>query len=152
MRGLYERQEGLIAGRRPEDLRCWVECYLLPILEQGEREGSHYLTFVSMLRQHRRADLFARLPEEFHASTRTFRAHVGELLPHVPEPLRAYRISQALLIGVHAAADREQSRARGEGVLSFGHYVSDLLDGIAGFLGAPVSGASMGVGGRGQSG
>jgi len=144
MRRLYERQETLIAGRRPEDLRCWVDCYLLPILEQGEREGSHYLTFVAMLRQHRRSDLFEGLPEEFQTSTRVFRERVAELLPHVPEPLRAYRISQALLIGVHAAADREQSRARREGVLSFTHYVSDVIDGIAGFLAAPVSRAARG--------
>jgi AcrR family transcriptional regulator len=143
MRHLYDRQEALIAGRRPDQLRCWIECYLLPILEQGELEGSHYLTFISMLRQSRRADLFAKLPGEFQASTRFFREQVAERLPHVPEPLRAYRISQALLISVHAASDREQSRARGESVLPFPHYKSDLVNGIVGFLSAPVSAATV---------
>ena len=138
MRNLYERQQTLIDGRHPADLRCWVECYVLPILEQSEREGSHYLTFVATLRRHRRMDLFERLPKEFQASTRAFRKGISGLLPHVPEPFRANRISQALQISVYAAADREQSRAQGEGVLPYAHYVSDLLGGIEGFLAAPV--------------
>ncbi len=140
---LNARRQMLIAQRRPDDVRSWVECYVLPILEQGEQEGSHYLTFVTMIWHHGRRDVFERLPREFQASTRTFIENVGALLPHIPEPLRTHRISQAIRFGVHAASDRERARANGEGVLSFAVHVSDLLDGLVGFLSAPVSSAAM---------
>jgi hypothetical protein len=83
--------------------------------------------------------VFESLPEEFKASTRLFREHLGELLPHLPDPLRAHRISQALMFSVHTAADREQAHAKNEGsTLSFAYYVSNLLSGLEGFLSAPV--------------
>lgn len=69
---LHERRKLLMAQRRPDDLRSWVECYVLPILEQAEQEGSHYLTFVAMLQHHGRRDVFERLPAEYQASTRVF--------------------------------------------------------------------------------
>ena len=138
---LNERRRMLIAQRRPDDLRSWVECYVLPILEQGEQEGSYYLTFVAMLQQHRRA-VFERLPKEFRASTRDFREQLAVLLSHIPEPLRTHRLAQAMNFSVHAASDRERARANGEVVLSFAVHVSDLLDGLVGFLAAPVSPAA----------
>lgn len=107
--------------------------------EQSERENSHYLRFRAMLQQHGRRDVFDRLDEEFLESTRTFHERVGELLPHVIEPLRSYRIGQALMLLVHAAADRERAKAGGRPVLPFAVYVNDLLDGIVGFLEAPAS-------------
>ena len=59
-----------MARRRPEDLRSAVECYVLPILEQGEQEGSHYLSFVAMLQQHADPRMFEAMPEHLQASTR----------------------------------------------------------------------------------
>jgi len=140
---LHERRQMLMAQRRPDDLRSWVECYVLPILEQGEQEGSHYLTFVAMLQHHGRRDVFERLPDEFQVSTRAFRAHVGALLAHVPEPLRTHRIAQAMAFSVDAASDRERARANGQDVLPFAVHVSDLLDGLVGFLAAPVSATAL---------
>jgi AcrR family transcriptional regulator len=140
---LHERRQMLVAERRPDDLRSWVECYVLPILEQGELEGSHYLTFVAMLQHHGRRDVFERLPDEYQASTRAFRDRVSALLPHIPEPLRTHRITQAMTFSVHAASDRERARANGETVLPFAVHVSDLLDGLVGFLAAPVSPGAM---------
>jgi hypothetical protein len=64
------------------------------------------------------------------------------LLPHIPEPLRTHRISQMMSFIVHVAADRERARANGEGVLSLALFVSDLFDGLVGFLAAPVSPAA----------
>jgi AcrR family transcriptional regulator len=136
---LHERRSILTTERRPADLRSWVECYVLPILEQGEEDDSHYLTFVAMLHHHGRRDVFERLPEEFQASTRAWSDRVAALLPHIPQPLRTHRIAQAMTISVHAASDREQARATGLAVLPFSVHVSDLLDGLAGFLAAPVS-------------
>jgi AcrR family transcriptional regulator len=140
---LHERRQMLIAERRPDDLRSWVECYVLPILEQGEQRDSHYLTFVAMLQHHGRRDVFERLPDEYQASTRAFRERVGELLPHIPEPLRTHRITQAMTFSVRAASDRERARASGDVVLPFAVHVSDLFDGLVGFLSAPVSPGAM---------
>src|SRR5579862_8907223 len=69
---LHERRTLLIAERRPRDLRGWVECLLLAVLEQGELPGSHYLGFVAMLHQHGRRDILGSLPEEHQHSTRDF--------------------------------------------------------------------------------
>jgi AcrR family transcriptional regulator len=140
---LHERRRLLIAERRPDDLRSWVECYVLPILEQGEQQDSHYLTFVAMLQHHGRRDVFERLPDEYQSSTHAFRDRVGALLPQIPEPLRTHRITQAMTFSVHAASDRERARANGDQVLPFAVHVTDLLDGLVGFLSAPVSPGAM---------
>jgi AcrR family transcriptional regulator len=140
---LDERRRLLVAQRRPDDLRSWVECYVLPILEQGEQEGSHYLGFVAMLQQSAHREVFERIPEEPRESTRLFRERVGELLAHIPEPLRTHRVAQALALSVHATADRERVRAHGYDVISFAVHVTDLLDGLVGFLEAPVSPAAL---------
>jgi AcrR family transcriptional regulator len=144
---LHERRRLLAEVRRPNDLRSWVECYVLPILEQGEQEGSHYLGFVAMLQQsaHRGVfdPVFDHVPEQVRESTRRFRHEVAARLPHVPEPLRSHRIAQALAFSVHATADRERARAQGRDVLPFAVHVSDLLDGLVGFLEAPVSAGAL---------
>ena len=138
-----ERRRILVARRRPGDLRGWVECYVLPILEQGEQAGSHYLGFVAMLQQHGHGDAFERIPAELQESTRVFRERVGAELGHLPEPLRSHRIAQALAFCVHAAADRERAQAAGRFVLPFAVHVADLLDGLVGFLETPASPASL---------
>ncbi|MFF0094941.1 TetR/AcrR family transcriptional regulator [Streptomyces canus] len=139
---LNERRAALIADRRPQDLRTWVECHVVPVLEQGEREGSHYLSFVAKLQQHGRRDVLDRLAPELLAPTHLFRERAGALLPHLPEPLRGHRIAHAMAFSVHAGAEREQSRARDEEVLPYAVHVGDLLDGLVGFLQAPVSSAT----------
>ena len=106
-------------------------------------DTTDYLTFVAMLQHHGRRDVFERLPDEFQVSTRAFRAHVGALLAHVPEPLRTHRIAQAMAFSVDAASDRERARANGQDVLPFAVHVSDLLDGLVGFLAAPVSATAL---------
>jgi AcrR family transcriptional regulator len=140
---LHERRRLLVEVRRPNDLRSWVECYVLPILEQGEQEGSHYLGFVAMLQQSDHRRVFDRLPQQALESTRRFHREVGALLADVPEPLRSHRIAQALAFSVHATADRERARADGHDVLPFAVHVSDLLDGLVGFLDAPVSAGAL---------
>jgi AcrR family transcriptional regulator len=138
-----ERRRILIAQRRPDDVRSWVECYVVPILEQGERRDSHYLGFVATLQQHGRDDAFARIPVEFEESTRAFRERIGALLTSVPEPLRIHRIGLVLTFSVYAAADREWAQANGRPVLPFAAHVADLLDGLTGLLETPVSPAAL---------
>jgi AcrR family transcriptional regulator len=140
---LHERQRMLIAQRRPQDLRSWCECFVFPILEQGDREGSYYFSFVDMLIAHGRLDVFARQREEFRLPARVFREQVGLLLPGLPELLRTHRITYVLTLSIHAAADRERARTNGLNMLPFAVHVSDLIDGLVGFLEAPVSPVSL---------
>ncbi|MEU1272624.1 TetR/AcrR family transcriptional regulator [Streptomyces sp. NPDC005799] len=149
--GLNERRRLLIARQRPDDLRTWVECHMLPVLEQGEQEGSHYLSFVAMLQQYGHRDLFERLPPELARPTTDFVERIGTMLPHLPEPLRGHRVAQVLSFGVHAASQRERTRAHGGRVLPFAVHVGDLLDGLVGFLNAPLSAATAAVLGESEA-
>jgi AcrR family transcriptional regulator len=132
-----ERRALLVAQLQPRDLRGWVECYVLPLLEQGEIAGSHYMSFIAAVEQ--QAKLFDHLPEQFWSRTEEFRREVGSLMPDVPEPLRSHRILQVVLLSVHAASFRERAKANGVDVMPFAIHVADLLDAWAGFLAAPVS-------------
>lgn len=136
---LQERRAVLIAVRRPSDLRGWVECLLLAILEQSEQPGSHYLGFVAMLHQHGRRDILGSLPEDSQQAVRDFHDRLAGYLTHLPAPLRAHRIGQALAFAVRAGADREMAHAEGLPMLDLAVEVTDLIDGITGFLQAPVS-------------
>lgn len=140
---LHERRMLLIAERRPSDLRTWVDCQLRAVMEQAEQPGSFYLSYNAMLYRYGRRDVFERLPAEFLDSTREFHGRLGGLLAHIPEPLRSHRISQAMVFVVHSAADRERARADERPLLPFAVEVTDLLDGIVGFLAAPVSPAAL---------
>jgi len=140
---LHERRVLLIAERRPDDLRSWVECQLRAVMEQSELPGSYYLSFVAMLQRYGRREVFERLPEEIRESARAFHARLATFLTGIPEPLRSHRIARAMTFIVHAAADRERGRANGQPVLPFAVEVADLLDGMCGFLLAPVSPAAL---------
>jgi AcrR family transcriptional regulator len=139
---LDERRRILMAQRPPGDLRSAVECYVLPILEQGEQAGSHYLGFVAMLQQHADWQLFDDAPEYLQASTRAFRQQIAALLTAIPEPLRSHRVGEAIAFSVQASAHRERAQAAGLSVLPFPVHVTDLIDGLVGFLEAPVSPAA----------
>jgi AcrR family transcriptional regulator len=138
------RERGILvaAERPPHDLRSWLECGIRVLLEQGELEDSNYMSFVVTLYQHGRRDVFEQLSGDFLAGTRTYHDRLASFLQHVDEPLRSHRIAQALALIVHAAADRERTRATGQLSLPFAVAVADLLDGMVGFLEAPVSAAS----------
>jgi AcrR family transcriptional regulator len=140
---LDERRRMLVALRDPIDLRSWMECYVLPILEQGEQEGSHYLSFVAMLHQHAERHLFDRIPAHLEAPSRHMRERISGMLDHIPEPLRTHRVLQAITFSVHASADRERALSSGHSVLPFAVHVADLFDGLIGFLEAPVSAVAL---------
>jgi AcrR family transcriptional regulator len=139
---MRERRELLIAEHRPDDLRSWVACLVRWMLEQSELDGSYFQSFVAMLHQYGRRDAFAQVPDDFIADMQTDHEQLASYLGHIAEPLRTHRISQARVLIVHAAADRERARATGRGVLPFAVALGDLTDGMVGFLQAPVSAAS----------
>ena len=101
------------------------------------------MSFVATLYQYGRRDVFEQFPVDFLAGIRTYHDRLVEFMGHVNEPLRTHRIAQALALIVHAASDREPRRATGQLLLPFGVAVADLVDGMVGFLQAPVSAASL---------
>lgn len=140
---LHARRNLLAAQHRPDDLRGWVECLVLPILEQGEQEGSNYLSFVANLHTHGSREVFDQFAPDYQAASNAFRDHFRAYLTHIPAPLRIHRMSQAVAFAIHAGADRERARARGQHVLSFAAHVADLFDGLVGYLTAPASPAAI---------
>jgi AcrR family transcriptional regulator len=136
---LRERRDLLLSERRPDDLRAWVECEARWMFEQSEVDDSNYMSFVAMLTQYGREDVFDELPDDLVTSTRAYHAHIASLLGHLEEPLRRHRLRCAMASLVHAAADRERARAGGHQVLPFAVALGDLVDGIVGFLAAPAS-------------
>ena len=139
---LRERRALLIVERRPSDLRGWLECQIRAVLEQSEEDNSNYMSFVASLYQHGWA-AFKNQPKRFIEAQREFEAHLLEHLTHIDEPLRTHRFFQAMALIVHAAADRERARARRRAMLPFAVELGNLLDGMVGFLEAPVSPTSQ---------
>jgi hypothetical protein len=143
MPAIQERRILLTAERRPSDVRGLVECYLRPIFEQAEREGSHYVSFVAMLAHYARRDVFNRQPAELLQAAQGFRVALASHLDHLPETLRVHRIEQMLKFAVHAAADRERANRDEEDVLPVAAHLNDLFDGLVGFLEAALSKSTL---------
>jgi AcrR family transcriptional regulator len=143
MPGIDARRRLRIAERQPDDLRSWLECAVLPILEQAEQPNSHYQTFVSMLQHHGRADILLHLPGDGDQSIDRVFQELAARLPHVPEPLRSHRLTRALAFAVAVGADRERAHDDGGPLLPYALHATDLVDALAAFLAAPVSDAAQ---------
>jgi AcrR family transcriptional regulator len=135
----------LLAARcDPDDLRSRFEAQYLPVLNLAEAPDNHYISFVEQLQRRvtpsgpHPPDL-PGLPEEGQHSHDEFRRDLERLLTDLEEPLRRTRIADAELLCLHAAADRERAVASEAELPTFELFVSALLDGITGFLGAPAS-------------
>jgi AcrR family transcriptional regulator len=135
---LRERRARLIAERAPSDLRGWVECQVCVVLEESELANSHYMSFLASLIEHD-GEAFKHQPKEFIEAQREFEDHLRAHLTHIDEPLRSHRLLLAMALIVHAAADRERARAQRRRVLPFAVELGNLVDGMVGFLEAPVS-------------
>src|SRR5258708_377116 len=61
---LRERRAELIAERVPSDLRGWLECQIVAVLEQSDLADSNYLSFVASISQHG-GEAFKHLPKRF---------------------------------------------------------------------------------------
>jgi AcrR family transcriptional regulator len=138
---LRERRAELIAERRPSDLRGWLECQVVVVLEQSELRDSSYMRFVASISQHG-GEAFKHLPRRFARGRQEYEEKVRACLSSVDEPLRTHRLSQAMEMTVHAAANRERSRAQRRPALPLALESANLVDCMVGFLEAPVSAAS----------
>jgi AcrR family transcriptional regulator len=140
---IHQRRALLIAERHPNDLHGWVDCLVLTAMEQSELPGSHYLGFLTMLLQHEGSRILRRMPEDAQREALVLRDQIADQLSHLPPPLRSHRIGQATLFITRAAADRERAHAEGLPVLDFAVEATDLVEGVTGFLQAPVSVATL---------
>ncbi|MGX7677947.1 TetR/AcrR family transcriptional regulator [Jatrophihabitans sp. DSM 45814] len=136
--GLCTRREELIAQRRPDDLRSWVECQLFSVIEQADQPGSHYMGFISAASTDGWSEVFV-LPPSLRARVAAFHDRLSSLLPELDEPVRSRRIQQAQSFIVLAAAQRERARDAGRPLLPTAIAVTELIDGMVGFLQAPTS-------------
>jgi AcrR family transcriptional regulator len=135
---LLQRRQLLAARLHPGDLRTRIEAQLVPLFELAEAHDGHYLSFLEQLERSpaSRALLTAH---EATQSQADFVTEVSAMLPDIEEPVRTLRISQMQMLSLHAAAERERDVTAGEPVISFGLFVSTLIDACTGYLTAPVS-------------
>jgi AcrR family transcriptional regulator len=139
---LRERRARLVAERTPSDLRGWIECQVEAVLEESDRADSHYTSFLASLIQHDR-EAFTYQPQEFIEAQREFEDRMRAHLTHIGEPLRSHRLTLAMALIVHAAADREHALAQRRHVLPFALELGNVVDGMVAFLEAPVSPATL---------
>ena len=135
----------LTARCDPDDLRSRFEAHFLPVLAMAEATDNHYVSFVEQIQ---RMDLAAAgdlldLPPEGVRSNEEFRGDLHRLLAHLDEPIRRLRIDEGQRLCLHAAADRERAVVSGADVGSFELFANSLFDGLAGFLAAPPSEATI---------
>ena len=101
------------AEGRPDDLRTCTETYLLPVVEEAEREDSYYLTFLAQLDSYAIGEHpFDRLPDPFKATTHAFFRQVSTFLTGVPRPIRQHRISTAMSICTRVVGSRAGAASR----------------------------------------
>ncbi len=116
-----------------------------PLLEQAEQEDSRYLSFLGSLTQHGDGDALPRFGAELNSSTSTVVEALDALLGDLPEEVRRRRIALCLILIITAGADRERSHSGGTPVPPFAIELANLVDGLVGFLEAPVSEATARV-------
>ena len=137
---IIQRRKLLALRTAADDLRAVVEAHLLPVIEQAEDESSYYMMFLEQLMRYGTdGHPFDELPTAYQTSQRAYLERVGRMLDHLPPALRPVRVNQASTICLHAAADRERARHFGAKTAPFALHVSELFDGLVGFLLAPVS-------------
>ncbi len=131
----------LVARCDLDDLRSRLEAQILPVLALADDPNNHYVSFVEQLQRQGSGtiDDLQELPPEGQASNDEFCCDLGASLAEIPAPVRRFRIEQAQLFYLHAAADRERAVSAGVVTVPFPVFVDAMLDGLAGFLAAPVS-------------
>lgn len=135
---LLKRRELLKARLPPGDLRARLEVHLLPVFELAESGEGSYLSFLEQLQRSPASRSMLRAPLAA-TSQAEFVADLQALLPDIEEPVRIMRIQQVQTLSLHAAAERERVVLAAEPTVSFGLFVSTLIDGCAGYLVSEVS-------------
>ena len=130
------------------DMRALIAAIAAPLAERVERDasGSAYVRFLAHLFSDRqRRDLLIEHGESA-ALLRRIYADLRRLSVALPETIFAERLR--LMVGgiIHALADRERLRAKGNAgpfVLTQAAFLSNLIDASIGILTAPPSPATL---------
>ena len=136
----------LLAARcDPDDLRSRFEAHFLPVLTMAGAPDDHDVSFVEQIQRldlSTDVDLLA-LPEEGVRSTEELRRDLDRLLAHLDPAIRQHRINEAQALSLHAVADRDRAVSTGVVTMPFELWAGALLDGMAGYLAAPASPATL---------
>ena len=128
----------------PDDIRARFEAHYLPVLAMADAPDNRYVSYVEQLQRHEASGrFFTSLPPEWQLSNEGFLADMQRLLVSIDEPIRTMRIVDAQALCLHAAADRERALTAGAAVPSFELFAGSLLDGVAGFVSAPSTAATL---------
>ena len=128
----------------PTTSASWVECEARWMFEQSELDDSNYMSFVAMLTSTAARTCSSELPDDLVTSTRDVpRAHLRRCSGTSPS-----RCAPTASAGDGARWCTPPPTASGparpgQPVLPFAVALGDLVDGIVGFLEAPVSAASL---------
>lgn len=145
---LVSERRLLTASCDPTDLRSRFEAYYLPMLNLAEEPDNHYVSFVEQLQRRwlssgsshtGMANHLTDLPPVGREAIDNVRHDLQLLLTHIDEPLRSMRISTAMSLALHAAANRERAVTSNMERPPFGLFVNALVDGLVGLLAAPTS-------------
>ena len=149
IRAIFRHRLPQIIGERrlltarcdPDDLRSRLEAHFLPLLTMAEAPDNHYVSFIDQIQRldPSTAIDMLDLPEDGLRSNEELRSDLHRLLGHVDEAVRDLRINEGQAFCLHAAADRDRTVSSGTVTVSFGIWSNSFLDGIAGYLAAPVS-------------
>lgn len=135
----------LTARCDPDDLRSRFEAHFLPVLAMAEAPDNHYVSFIEQIQRMDLATVpdLLDLPEEGIRSNEELRRDLHRLLAHLDEPIREHRINEAQALCMHAAADRDRAVSSGPVAVPFELWANSFFDGIAGYLAAPASAATL---------
>jgi AcrR family transcriptional regulator len=145
---INERRAEMLASAAPADLRALVAAVAVPLAERVERDasGSAYVRFLAHLFSDRqRRDLLIEHGESAAVLRRVY-ADIRRLVAELPESIFIERLR--LMVGgiIHALADRERLRSKGNAgpfALTQSAFVNNLIDAGVGILTAPPSPATL---------
>jgi AcrR family transcriptional regulator len=146
---INERRAAMLdAPGTAADMRALIGAIAVPLAERVERDasGSAYVRFLAHLfSDRRRRDLLIEHGESA-ALLRRIYADLRRLAAAIPEPIFSERLR--LMVGgiIHALADRERLRAKGDVgpfVLTQAAFANNLIDASIGILTAPPSPATL---------
>jgi len=145
---INERRAEMLSDAQPGDLRALVEAVAVPLAERVERDasGSAYVRFLAHLFSDRqRRDLLIEHGESAALLRRVY-ADIRLLVANLPEAIFIERLR--LMVGgiIHALADRERLRSKGNAgpfALTQAAFLNNLIDASIGILTAPPSPATL---------
>ena len=134
------------AAGRTRDIRAIVETVIYPIMDEirDSAAGSHYICFMAQVVGHPQISLTEIWSSPFGSGLARVIEHLRIALPDLPSPILGQRFGLMWEQAIHALADRERlsSGEQGSRLVARDVFVSNLVDTVAGGLGAPISEAT----------